>query len=338
MKLAAHEARRYLKKPDPKHAGILLFGADAMRVALNRQDLITALIGPDGNSEMRLTRIMAAELRKDPATVIDAMRASGFFAGARAVFTEDATDTATPVLTAALADWAEGDAQIIVSAGNLTAKSSLRKLFETSRTALGISFYDTPPSKEEISSLLITAGLRNLPPQSLNDIETLAKALDLGDFRQFLEKISLYKWGDETPLTGEEILALAPATIEAEVDEVIYATANRQAIQVGLFLRRLEGQGVNAVTLCIGALRHFRTLHLVASDPNGATAGIQKARGVFGPRRDMMLRQAQNWGMGALERALALLVETDLTLRSSSRAPAMAVIERALLRIAMSKG
>ena len=338
MKLTAQEVGRYLKKPDPKHAGILLFGADAMRVALNRQDLITALIGPDGNSEMRLTRIAAAELRKDPATVIDAMRASGFFAGARAVFIEDATDTATPVLTAALADWVEGDAQIIVSAGNLTAKSSLRKLFETSRTALCIGFYDTPPSKEEISSLLVAAGLRNLPTQSLNDIETLAKALDPGDFRQFLEKISLYKWGDETPLTGEEILALAPATIEAEVDEVINATANRQAVEVGLLLRRLEGQGVNAVTLCIGALRHFRTLHLVASDPNGAAAGIQKARGVFGSRRDTLLRQAQNWGMGALERALALLVETDLTLRSSSRAPAMAVIERALLRIAMSKG
>jgi len=34
---------------------------------------------------------------------------------------------------------------------------------------------------------------------------------------------------------------------------------------------------------------------------------------------------------------LALLVETDLTLRSTSRAPAMAVMERALIRIAMMK-
>jgi DNA polymerase III subunit delta len=338
MKLTAQEVSRYLKKPNPKHAGILLFGADAMRVALNRQDLITALIGPDGNSEMRLTRISAAELRKEPTNVMDAMRAGGFFAGPRVVFIEDATDAATQVLTAALADWAEGDAQIIVSAGNLTAKSSLRKLFEVNRAALCIGFYDAPPSKEEINTLLTAAGLRNLPPKSLGDIETLAKELDPGDFRQFLEKISLYKWGDGTDLTGDEILALAPATIEAEVDEVINATANRQAAQVVLLMRRLEGQGVNSVTLCIGALRHFRTLHLVSSDPNGAAAGIQKARGVFGQRRDMMLRQAQNWGVGALERALTLLLETDLILRSSSRAPAMAVIERALLRLAMSKG
>ena len=41
------------------------------------------------------------------------------------------------------------------------------------------------------------------------------------------------------------------------------------------------------------------------------------------------------WGMFRLEEALKLLVETDLVLRSSSRAPQMAVMERALMRLAM---
>ena len=56
---------------------------------------------------------------------------------------------------------------------------------------------------------------------------------------------------------------------------------------------------------------------------------------LFGPRRDRMARQAQGWGMRALEDAMHELVGTDLTLRSSSRAPAMAVMERALIRLAM---
>ena len=50
-----------------------------------------------------------------------------------------------------------------------------------------------------------------------------------------------------------------------------------------------------------------------------------------------MQRQAGQWGRQSLEQALALLVETDLTLRSTSRAPAMAVMERALIRLAMMK-
>jgi len=36
-----------------------------------------------------------------------------------------------------------------------------------------------------------------------------------------------------------------------------------------------------------------------------------------------------------LETALGILTDTDLTLRSSSRAPTMAVMERALIRLAM---
>ena len=76
-------------------------------------------------------------------------------------------------------------------------------------------------------------------------------------------------------------------------------------------------------------------LHQVASDPGGAGAGIGKLRPpVFGPRRDRLQRQASAWGMHKLERALGLLLDTDLTLRSSADVPQMAVMERALLRLA----
>jgi DNA polymerase-3 subunit delta len=52
-----------------------------------------------------------------------------------------------------------------------------------------------------------------------------------------------------------------------------------------------------------------------------------------------MLRQAQAWPTARLEEALRQLVETDLSLRSSQRAPAMAVIERTLIRLArLAKG
>lgn len=78
--------------------------------------------------------------------------------------------------------------------------------------------------------------------------------------------------------------------------------------------------------LCIGAMRHFRSLHRLA-------AGADPGRGGFNPRQERMQRQARQWGVNRLEEAMALLVETDLTLRSASRAPAMAVMERALIRL-----
>ncbi|HLQ17719.1 MAG TPA: DNA polymerase III subunit delta, partial [Tabrizicola sp.] len=164
----------------------------------------------------------------------------------------------------------------------------------------------------------------------------LARALDPGDFRQTLEKIALYKYGDPTPLIPADVAAMAPATIEAEVDDLIDAVAEARAQAIGPLFRRLEGQGVQPVTICIGALRHFRILHAAATDPQGPGVGIQKARVNF-KQKDAMGRQAGQWGVRALEAAVAVLVETDLTLRSASKAPGMALMERALIRIAMTR-
>ena len=332
MILKGLEASRYCAKPNPAHSGLLVFGADPMRVALKRQEAISALIGPEGEAEMRLTRISAAELRKDGSLLIDAIKSVGFFPGPRVTFVEDATDGLTETIATALKEWREGDAQITVTAGGLTAKSTLKTLFDKHPNAVCIGLYDDPPSREEIEDALKKAGLSQISAAATADLSALARALDPGDFRQTLEKISLYKWGDETPLTPAEVAAMAPGTIEAEVDDLIIATAEGRAPAIGPLLRRLEGQGTAPVTICIAALRHFRTLHLVAADP----AGINKARVIF-KLRDAVQRQANQWGMRTLEQALALLVETDLTLRSSSKAPAMAVMERALIRLAMMK-
>ena len=65
MILKGVEAARYCAKPDPARAGLLIFGADAMRVALKRQEAIAALVGPEGEAEMRLTRMSGGDLRKD---------------------------------------------------------------------------------------------------------------------------------------------------------------------------------------------------------------------------------------------------------------------------------
>ena len=76
MKLSPRDAPAYFARPDPDKTGLLIYGTDAMRVALKRQEVIAALIGPQGEEEMRLTRIQAGELRKDPAMLLDEPTAS----------------------------------------------------------------------------------------------------------------------------------------------------------------------------------------------------------------------------------------------------------------------
>lgn len=336
MKLTGRDAQAFFKSPDAGKAGVLLFGSDAMRVATKRKDVINALVGPAGEEEMRLTRINAGDLRKDAVLLNDALKSQGFFPGHRVAFVEDATDGLAKTLTNALSDWVEGDAQIVVTAGQLTAKSALRKAFESHPNAVAIGIYDDPPTRDDVESTLAQAGLKNTPRDTMDAIMSLAASLDPGDFRQTIEKLALYKLGDDTPATLDDLKACAPLTAEVDLDDLLDIVTEGKAAELGPTLSTLYAQGVVPVTLCIMATRHFKRMHVVTSDGGGVGSGIGKLRPpVFGPRRDRLARQCSQWGRDRVERALETLMETDLTLRSSSAAPANAVMERALIRLAM---
>ncbi|CUI56925.1 DNA polymerase III subunit delta [Cognatishimia activa] len=337
MKLSARDASRYFGKPDPDKTGLLIFGPDAMRVALKRQEVIAALIGPQGEEEMRLTRIPGGDLRKDPAQLVDAIKSVSFFPGPRVAFVEDANDNAAPAILAALEDWVPGDAQIIVSAGQLKASSKIRKAFEGHKNAYAVGIYNDPPSREEIEAELAKAGLTQIDRDAMTDLTNLSRELDPGDFRQTLEKLALYKFGDTSPATSDDVAACAPTSTEAALDDVLNIVAEGRAQEIGPVMSKLQAQGTQPVGLCIGATRHFRALYTAASDPGGASQGISRMRPpIFGPRRDRMVRQASGWGAPKLEQALTILTDTDLQLRSAGQnAPAMALVERALLRLAM---
>lgn len=336
MKLSPRDASGYFAKPDPGRTGLLIYGNDAMRVALKRQDVIRNLIGPQGEEEMRLTRIPAGELRKEKTLLSDAIKAIGFFPGPRVAFVEDATDVVAPTILSALEDWSEGDAQIVVTAGALKATSKIRKAFEAHPNAYAAAIYDDPPSRAEIEAELTRAGL-SVSREGMEDITTLSRALDPGDFRQTMEKLALYKHGDTTPVSPEDVEAVAPVSTEAELDDILSIVAEARTGEIGPMLSRLGAQGVQPVGLVIATMRHFRALHAAASHPDGAARGMASMRPpIFGPRRDRMIRQAQSWGPHKLDQAISLLTDTDLQLRSAGQnAPAMALVERMLIRLAM---
>ncbi|TDL84501.1 DNA polymerase III subunit delta [Meridianimarinicoccus aquatilis] len=335
MKLSARDAAVFFDRPDPARAGILIYGPDAMRCALRREQVIAKLIGLDGANEMRLTRMTPQELRGDPAALSDAVRAQGFFPGPRVVFIEDATETVAKAAASVLEDWQQGDAQLVVTAGNLSKGNALRKLFEGHRNAVAAAVYADPPSRADVEASVARAGLRDLPATAMADLVALAQTLDPGDFAQTLEKLSLYKLDDPEPVCAEDIAAVAPLSVEAELDEMLNAVAEGRTDRIGPTLQRLHAQGIAPVTMAIGATRHFRTLHAIAAHPGGPSQGIGALRPpIFGPRRDRMQRQAGQWGRPRLEDALATLVDADLALRSGgATAPQHAMMERALMRL-----
>lgn len=338
MKLAGAKASAFFAKPDKSCAGLLIFGMDTEKINVRRQEVTLALVGKAAQDEMRLTRLFAADLRKDPALVLDALKAQGFFPGPRMVVVEGATDGLTPLFEAAVSDWKQGDAYLIVTAGSLNARSKLRKVFETPQNFYTIGIYDDPTRPEEVDRILADAGIPNVSLDAKKYLMTLARDMGLGDLKQVINKLSLYKLNDPSTVEIVDVEACAPVTLDADLDDILHIIAEARSGEVGPTLSRLAGQGVNPTALCIGAMRHFRLLHTAACDPQGPDVGFSRARPpVFGPRKDRLVRQARAWGNIRLEKALSELIDTDLILRSSRPVPTMAVVERAFIRLAMMR-
>ena len=338
MKLVGDKANNYFTNPDNSHTAILIYGSDTMRVALRRQELLEALLGDNAEEEMRLTRMSGSDLRSDPALLLDGLKANGFFPGLRAVFVEGATDTNSAVIDAAMQDWQKGDAILVLTANQLNARSKLRKVIENNSNSVAVGIYNDPPNEKEIISIVSRYNLNNFESDAKKDLISLGRSLDPGDFQQTCEKLSLYKYKDESVITSTDINLCAPVTVDAALDEAIHIIADARSDEVGPMLSRLFGQGMNPTTLCIAATRHFRNLHSAASHPSGPDVALSRARPpVFGLRKDRMARQVRLWGGMRLEKALGVLTDTDLSLRSSSKAPAHAMLERAFIRISMMR-
>lgn len=337
MKARAADFERALKAPSTEVPGYLLYSSEPTLASDARRRLLAALLGPGAEDEMRLTRLQAGDVRKDGALVSDGLKAQGFFPGPRVVLVDEATDAVADAIRAALADWQAGDATLVVSAGALGPRSRLRKMFEDHDRALAVAFYPQAPDRRMVETLLSQKGVLVDGPDTLAALVEIGAAEGPAGLADVIEKLSLFLAETDTPADLTTVQALAPAQSPAELDAVLAHVADARLTDLGPALARLFDQGTAPVTVCLTATRHFRALLKVATDGGGPRAGVAKLRPpVFGPRRDQIVAQASRWGSDRLEKALGVLIDTDLTLRSAGRtAPDRAVVERALIRLTM---
>ena len=337
MKLTSRDVVSFFKSPPKGLAGVLIYGNDVMRVSDKRQQFISSLLGPKADEEMRLTRISRENLKKAPEQAIDLCKAQSFFPGARALLIEEANETVADTIIKAIEEWQDGDATIVVTAGSLKPSSSLRKFFEQKKNIFSVPIFDNPMTKFEVEKIITESGLQNVTQEILNQLVTIASELTPGDFKQSLNKLTLYKLNDETPVTYQDLINCTPASNEAAIDEVLNVILAGNEFKVNQIIGRLRSQGVLPVTLVIAATRHFKALFSIVSNPGGVSAGATALRPpIYGPRKETLINQAQKWGPVKIKTAIKILTTIDLKLRSADqKVPQMSLVERHLIRIAM---
>ncbi len=342
MKVPAARADAFAKAPDPKVRLILVYGPDIGLIKERAAALIASVVD-DPADPFRIVNLSAAGITSDPARLGDEAAAISFGGGRRVVSIGDATDSLTKHLNPFLEN-PVGDALIVVEAGALGPRSSLRKLAESQGIAAALPCYlDEGRDLERV----ITQSLSGLGITA--DRDALAYLVDrLGGDRMMtrreLEKLALYVDNGESQNGGKQVtLADAVACVgdsaALTLDDLCFAVADGDQTAVARLLSRLQGEGVAPIAILRAAGRHFTRLHRIAA---AVTRGDRIDDAVKSLRPPPFFKyaprfknQAQMWSASALTRAIVRLNEVESACKTTG-APDAILCDRTLTALTVA--
>lgn len=334
MKLAGARIAAFVKTPDAGMRAALVYGPDAGLVK-ERAERIARAICPDLGDAFRVAEINADTLAHDPARLNDEAASLSLMGGRRLVRIHDAGDAVGPLFDRFFKDPPPGDAFVVVAAGDLAPRSSLRRAFESAKNAAAIPCYlDGPRELGELAREVFAAHKIAARPEAMQYLVSHLGG-DRGVSRQELEKLALYV-GDGGTVDEAAALDAVGDSAELTVDEAVFAAAEGDATQLERALNRAFGEGAQAVTLIRAELRHFQRLHL---------AGARQAAGkseeealkfrppLFFKLADRFRQQLRLWPPARAAAAMTALNEAEARMKTTGL-PAETICREALLRIA----
>ena len=335
MKLPPARLAAFLAKPDAALRAALVYGADAGLVR-ERADRLAAALCPDPKDPFRVADLAASALAADPARLHDEAASLSLTGGRRLLRVRDAGDIVGALFERFLEAPPPGDSFVLVEAGELPTRSSLRRAFEAAAIAMAIPCYaDGKRELEELAREVL--GARRITIAG----DAMAYLVDhLGSDRLMsrgeLEKLALLV-GDGGRVGLAEAVASVGDSAALGLEDVVFTAADGDAGALERALMRAFLEGETSVGVLRAQMRHFQRLHVAASLLASGASEDDAMRSlrppVFFKQQDRFKRQLRLWPPPRAAQALSLLTEAELNAKTTGF-PAEAICRDALLRIA----
>jgi DNA polymerase-3 subunit delta len=337
VKLKGARLASFLRQPDPAIRAALFFGPDAGLVR-ERAEAAAKAVCPDLKDPFRVAELAASAIQQDPARLADEAASLSLMGGRRVVRVRDAGDGAARHFEALFASdrW---DAFVVVEAGDLPYRSTLRKLFEgDERRAVAVECeLDGPAELAELIRATLAA----------EEIKVEREALDYlvdrlgGDrlmTRAELEKLALYA-GRGGRVGLAEATACVGDAAALTLQDAIFAAADGDAAELDRALSRAFQEGENPVGVVRAAIRHFQRLHLAAARVATGAAPAEAVKAlrppVFWKLQERFAAQLRRWPTPRAAEALTRLTQAEIDCKRTG-VPDEAVCRGALLALAQA--
>lgn len=339
MKIEPRQAEAFLKKPDPRIRGVVIYGNDDGLVAERAMALAKAVC-PDLADPFRVVDISGDALKHDPARLADEFGAMSMLGGRRVIRVRPAGEESVAALENLVAASA-GDALVVVEGGNLSPRSGLRALAETEACLAAMPCY--MDNEAALEGLVESAARAQGLAVEADALAWIVERLggDRGQTRSEIDKLLLYKASDpHKTVTLADAIDILGDTAAIGIDDVIAATFDGELVALDRALDRVFSEGGHPVQLVRSLQRHADQLHLVsahASKGGNMEAAMFKARGLprGGPVRQRFERHLRAWPLPRLGASLQAILKAEIDCKSTGL-PDEAIARRLCLALASS--
>lgn len=313
---------------------VLLYGPDS-GLAHERASGVLAAQSADPGDAFRVSRLTGAQIAEDPARLADEAAALCFIGGRRIVWISDVSNSLGGKAIAGYLENPLGEALIVVEAGDLSSKSSLRAAVKASSIAFLVPCYLDNEGNvgQVVRDALQASGLSASPDAVQYLIDHLGS--DRLVSRSELDKLMLY-CADRGRIELHDAMASIGDNAAISIEDVIAATASGDHAALDRAIEQAFADGETSVGLIRATMRHFQRLHLVLTR---VAAGLPALDAVarlepkpFGPQRDRLVRQAGLWTPRLAARALSMLLDAELRSKSTGL-PEHAIASDALMGV-----
>jgi len=335
MKLPPRAIEGFLRKPDPKVRAVLVYGPDAGLVR-ERADLLGRGVLEDLSDPFRVADLPGDRLAGDPARLHDEAASLSLIGGRRLIRIRDAGDALGGLFERFFKGLPGGDSLIVVEAGDLSARSSLRLAFEHAEAGAAVPCY----TEDEGALVRVVAEIASGCGIQLDgDAQAYLAANLVGDrqlARREIEKLALYV-GAGRRASLEDAEACVGDSAALALDDPAWAVANGDPAALDRALGRLYGEGMSPVAILRTAQRHFQRLHLAAAaiakgqSADAVVASLKPP--VFFKLRDAFTAQLRTWSVPDLSHAMKRLTEAEAQCKRTHM-PDQTLCNRTLLQLA----
>jgi DNA polymerase III subunit delta len=339
VKIEPRQAEAFLRKPDPRIRGVVIYGNDDGLIA-ERAVALARTVCDDLKDPFRVIDISGEALKNDPARLADEFGAMSMLGGRRVIRVRPAGEETVAALENLVAAPA-GDALIVVEGGNLSPRSGLRALAETEACLAAMPCY--MDNEAAIEGLVESAARAQGLAVEGDALQWIVERLggDRGQTRGEIDKLLLYKVGDASKtVTLDDAIAVLGDTAAIGIDNVIAATFDGELVALDRALDRVFAEGGHPVQLVRSLQRHADQLHLVsghAAKGGNLEAAMFKARGLprGGPVRQRFERHLRAWPLPRLGSALSAILDAEIECKRTGL-PDEAIARRLCLRLAQA--